>query len=62
MNIDTEIEYLGVSQSIRDWAIKNELNPSTLLGRISRGWDINKALHKPSNTYNKKAECWEEKV
>ncbi len=49
----TKIEYNGEIKGVAQWAREYNIRYETLVGRLKRGWDIEKALLTPINTT-----CW----
>jgi hypothetical protein len=47
------IEYNGTTQSASAWANAYGIPASTLINRVKRGWDIDRALSTPVNGYSK---------
>lgn len=50
------VEYNGESHTISEWSEIFNINVDDLIYRIKSGWDIQTALTKPINEYNKKIE------
>ena len=40
----------GVSKELGEWAFEKGLTADTLLKRLNRGWDVEKAVNTPAHT------------